>query len=200
MIQAVGGKAVRGRKRLKGPGETEGQRFEKLLAGELDAIRDGLATELPEVDWSPMPLFGRVAALASLYKGFCDATLTAFGVTHSERFVLGVLRSRQAETPSELARITHQTRAGMTRTLDRLESRGLVERVSHPDDRRKVRMMLTDKGLPLTDAVLRAEITAQQRMLEDLGEPSLTRISASLDELMGRLVTNIYHAKVIDDA
>ena len=185
---------------MRGLGETEGRRFEKLLAGELDAIRDGLAAEVPEVDWSPMPLFGRVAALASLYKGFCDATLTAFGVTHSERFVLGVLRSRQAETPSELARITHQTRAGMTRTLDRLESRGLVERVSHPDDRRKVRMVLTDKGLPLTDAVLRAEIAAQQRMLEDLGEPSLARISASLDELMGRLVTNIYHAKVIDDA
>ena len=181
---------------MKGPGETEGRRFEKLLAGELDAIRNGLAAEVPEVDWGPMPLFGRVAALASLYKGFCDATLTAFGVTHSERFVLGVLRSRQAETPSELARITHQTRAGMTRTLDRLESRGLVERVSHPDDRRKVRMVLTDKGLPLTDAVLRAEIAAQHRTLENLGEPFLTRISASLDELIGRLVTNIEHTEI----
>jgi DNA-binding MarR family transcriptional regulator len=185
---------------LKGPGETEGRRFEKLLAGELDAIRDGLAAEVPGVDWSPMPLFGRVAALAALYKGFCDATLTAFGVTHSERFVLGVLRSRQAETPSKLARITHQTRAGMTRTLDRLESRGLVERVSHPDDRRKVRMVLTDKGLPLTDAVLRAEIAAQHRMLEDLGEQSSTRISASLDELIGRLVTTIEHTEIETEA
>jgi len=41
-------------------------------------------------------------------------------------------------------------------------------------------MVLTDEGRLLADAVLRAEIAVQHRMLEDLGERSLTRISASI--------------------
>ena len=60
----------------------------------------------------------------------------------------------------------------------------------------KIRMVLTEKGLPVTDTVLRAEITAQQRMLENLGERSLKRISASLDELIGQLVTSTNHTDV----
>ena len=57
-------------------------------------------------------------------------------------------------------------------------------------------MVLTDTGLPLADAVLRAEIAGQRRILEDLGEPFLKRISASLDELIGRLVTTLEHPEI----
>jgi DNA-binding MarR family transcriptional regulator len=163
------------------------RRFARDLGRELEAIREGIAAELPGIDWSPMPLFGRVAALACLYRLFCERTLAEFGVTNVEQAVLGILRGKTAETPGDLARLTHQTPAGMTRTLDRLERRGLVERRPHPTDRRKIRLMLTDDGLRVAEAVLRAEVETQHSLLEGLDEPSLTRIGRVLDELIDRL-------------
>jgi len=75
----------------------------------------------------------------------------------------------------------------MTRTLDRLELRGFVERRSHPTDRRKIRVVLTDDGLGVAEAMLRAEVETQHELLEGLDEPSLKRISRALDELIARL-------------
>lgn len=163
------------------------RRFALDLGRELEAIRAGVAVELPGIDWSPMPLFGRVAALAKLYRLFWEKTIAEFGVTHAEQQVLGILRGKTAETPGELARITHQTPAGMTRTLDRLEVQGLVERGSHPTDRRKIRVMLTEEGSGVAEAMLRAEVETQHSLLEGLDEPSLARISRALDELIARL-------------
>jgi DNA-binding MarR family transcriptional regulator len=163
------------------------RRFALDLGRELEAIRAGIATELPGVDWSPMPLLGRVAALAGLYRLYCETTLAEFGVTNAEQAVLGILRSKTAETPGELARFTHQTPAGMTRTIDRLELRGLVERLSHPTDRRKIRVMLTEEGSGVAEAMLRAEVETQHSLLEGLDDPALTRISGALDELLARL-------------
>jgi DNA-binding MarR family transcriptional regulator len=163
------------------------RRFALDLGRELEAIRAGIAAELPGIDWSPMTLFGRLATLASLYRLYCETTLAEFGVTNVEQAVLGILRSKTAETPGELARFTHQTPAGMTRTVDRLELRGLVERRSHPSDRRKVRVMLTEEGSGVAEAMLRTEVETQHSLLEGLDEPSLTRISRALDELLARL-------------
>jgi DNA-binding MarR family transcriptional regulator len=162
-------------------------RFAEELGRELEAIRSGIAAELPGIDWSPMPLFGRVAALAKLYRLFWERTIGEFGLTHAEQQVLGILRSKSAETPGELARITHLTPAGMTRTLDRLEVQGLVERGSHPTDRRKIRVILTEAGAGVAEAMLQAEVETQHSLLEGLDEPSLTRISRALDELLTRL-------------
>jgi len=163
------------------------RRFADDLGRELEAIRAGVAAELPGIDWSPMPFFGRVAALASLYRLYCETTLAELGVMNVEQAVLGILRSKTAETPGELARFAHQTPAGMTRTLDRLELRGFVERRSHPTDRRKIRVVLTDDGLGVAEAMLRAEVETQHELLEGLDEPSLKRISRALDELIARL-------------
>lgn len=161
--------------------------FALNLGRELEAIRTGVEGELPSIDCSPMPLFGRVAALACLYRLSCEGTLAEFGVTNMEQAVLGILRGKTAESPGELARLTHQTPAGMTRTLDRLERRGLVERRSHPTDRRKIRVMLTDDGVGVADATVRALIETQHSLLEGLDDPSLTRIAGALDELIARL-------------
>jgi len=163
------------------------RRFVEELNRDLDAFRDGTAQELPGFDWSPLPLLGRVAALAGLYRHFNQQILWEFGLTGVEEQVLGILRSREADTPGELARFTHQTPAGMTRTLDRLEARGLVERGPHPTDRRRIRVALTVEGCDFAERKLEVQIEALHALLAGLDKKALAQIITVLDELLARL-------------
>lgn len=52
----------------------------------------------------------------------------------------------KADTAAELARILDVDTGAMTRTLDRLESKDLLRRVRCQEDRRVVRLELTDAG------------------------------------------------------
>ena len=47
---------------------------------------------------------------------------------------------------SDLARAVSLTKAGLTAFVDRLEKRGLLERVNDPADRRVIRIKLTEEG------------------------------------------------------
>jgi DNA-binding MarR family transcriptional regulator len=73
-------------------------------------------------------------------------------------------------SPSELARYFNVSTAASTGIVDRLEQRGHVERQSHPTDRRRTEVHLTDSG--------RAELDAQIQPLVD----ALTTLDAELSD------------------
>jgi DNA-binding MarR family transcriptional regulator len=56
---------------------------------------------------------------------------------------------RQESSPSQLMTLLGTDTAGMTKLLDRLESKGLIHRRRHPDDRRAIIIELTDHGQAL---------------------------------------------------
>lgn len=60
--------------------------------------------------------------------------------------VLAFLARAGESTPGALADFEHVSPPVMTRSLSRLEHAGLVARAAHPDDRRQVRVTLTDEG------------------------------------------------------
>ncbi|MBW2268610.1 MAG: MarR family transcriptional regulator [Deltaproteobacteria bacterium] len=161
--------------------------FAAELGEQLEALRESVARELPGVDWSPMVLFGQVAALANLLHAFYQRLLADMELTRSEQAVLGILRGGIADAPGDLARITQQTAAGMTRTVDRLEARGLVTRRAHPSDRRKLRVVLSEEGVALAEAMLRAEVAAQHELLAGLDAKQRAGLAAALETLVDRL-------------
>ncbi len=52
----------------------------------------------------------------------------------------------RADTPAELARLTGMDTGAMTRALDRLEAKGLLRRTRSQEDRRVVKIELTELG------------------------------------------------------
>ena len=78
-----------------------------------------------------------------------DAALLDCGITHAQGGVLLMLASGRYTTAAELVRDTYTDAASMTRMLDRLQKRGLIERVPHADDRRQVRLHLSADGRAL---------------------------------------------------
>ena len=70
------------------------------------------------------------------------------GMNLSQVDVLATLaRSEAGLNCSEIAEATLITKGGITGILDRLEARGLVQRIPSRDDRRSIRIQLTEKGV-----------------------------------------------------
>jgi DNA-binding MarR family transcriptional regulator len=105
-----------------------------------------------------------------------DAHLRHVSSTHGipvrgDYEVLAALRrvSPDGLTPRALAERTMLTTAGMTGRLDRLESEGLVERQTHPSDRRSLIVTITHGGRDRYESVFEASRAAiTEGLLGDL--------------------------------
>lgn len=79
--------------------------------------------------------------------------------------VLLMLWQEDERTPGELANLTVKDQTTMTRLLDGMVRKGLVTRSPDKDDRRRVRVSLTEKGanMQATLVPLAAEMIAQSQ-------------------------------------
>ena len=77
------------------------------------------------------------------------------GLERSEFSVLAsLLLADGGQSPTELSRTVVQTTSGMTKTVNRLEGRGLVDRRQAADDARRVDVVLTADGRELARVLL----------------------------------------------
>jgi DNA-binding MarR family transcriptional regulator len=89
-------------------------------------------------------------------------------------------------TQSELAMLTAQHPAGVSRLLDELEKQGYVSRRRDPVDRRRVHVLLSARGMRRFEARLPDVIEAVDQALRPLSE-SERRL---LRDLLRKVVTN----------
>jgi DNA-binding MarR family transcriptional regulator len=76
-------------------------------------------------------------------------TMAELGITSQQASVLFMVASGKCVLAAELAREYGIDASAVTRLVDRLEKRGLLERVRSSEDRRAVRLALTPEGLAL---------------------------------------------------
>jgi DNA-binding MarR family transcriptional regulator len=82
-----------------------------------------------------------------------DKRLEPHGLTHAQWGPLFLMRKSGSATVAELARELQMDPGAMTRLLDRLEAKGLCQRVRSTDDRRVVNLALTAEGRAAADKV-----------------------------------------------
>ena len=147
--------------------------------------------ERPDLDPSPQAVIGRLHRVALRLTERLVAVYRDFGLSEGEFDVLATLRRAGApyERPAgELADHTLVTTGGLTKRVDRLEARGLVERRTEASDARKRLVRLTPQGTELIDRAIAAHLDNEHRILDELGatdaatlEPILTRWLRILD-------------------
>jgi DNA-binding MarR family transcriptional regulator len=109
--------------------------------------------------------------------------LVRLGISMTHFHVLTLLRHHDAMPMGKLAEILDASMSSATGIIDRMEEKGLVERVRVPDDRRIVLVRPTQAGLDLVDDV---ELVKSEVMIDALAslEPAqldrLTTASADL--------------------
>lgn len=75
-----------------------------------------------------------------------DAALRPLDITGQQMGILLSLTQGAASTPLEISKLLEIDTGLMTRMLDKLESKGMVQRQRSEADRRVVNLILTDKG------------------------------------------------------
>ena len=92
-----------------------------------------------------------------------------------------------ATSPGELARLWQVTPAVITGVIDRLERRDLVRREPDPDDRRRLRLALTEPGLAASALVERALTEELAAQLGKASPQELAELGRALDLLQRTL-------------
>ena len=93
-------------------------------------------------------LLGRAAILKVK---IIDTHMEPHGITAAQFKVLIIMAQFGVDTPAELCRHLSLDSGSMTRMLDRLEQKGLLDRKRSALDRRQVQLVLTDDGQRLAD-------------------------------------------------
>ncbi len=85
--------------------------------------------------------------------------------------------------PSTLAEKVGVKRATMTGLLDGLERKGLVKRLAHPEDRRKVSIRLTDTGRQILDEMLPNYYSRIAKLMVNLTEKERHKLISLLGKV-----------------
>jgi DNA-binding MarR family transcriptional regulator len=152
----------------------------------VDVLARGWKREYPQLDFSSLRPFVRLARLGALIEGIQNDVLEPFELTSSDYGALTALRNvgrPYALSPSQLHGQLRRSSGGMTKILKRLEESNLVERESDTEDGRKIRVTLTPRGLALHDRVFRAFTAASNRLLTKLTDQQKTEIDRALAQL-----------------
>nr|WP_281400968.1 MarR family transcriptional regulator [Amycolatopsis umgeniensis] len=95
-------------------------------------------------------------------------------------------RSGEADglTPGALLKAAMVTSGAITNRIDRMETKGLVERVRDSDDRRSVKIRLTAKGREVVDEVFVLHLENEARLLPDLAPAQWAELISGLRLLL----------------
>lgn len=157
------------------------------MRDEVDDILDQWRRERPDLDPSPMGVIGRLSRLTAVLTRELEANFARHGLTRADFDVLATLR--RAGAPHTLTagglQATMMISSGTTtHRVDRLAARGLVARDPDPDDRRGVRVRLTEAGRALVDEVLPTHVALEHALLAALSADRRAALADLLRELL----------------
>lgn len=118
--------------------------------------------------------------------GFQTAVLKPQDLSPEQYNVLRILRGQQGK-PVTIVAIQERmlnTMSNASRLVDKLKAKGLVEREECPENRRKVDVLITDKGLQLLE-LLEPQLDTFNKKAVHLDEAELVLLNGLLDKLRG---------------
>lgn len=136
---------------------------------EVDRLVSAWQHERPDLDVAPLHILSRISRLARHLDIARREAFAAHDLETGEFDVLASLRrsgNPYVLSPSVLLAQTLVTSGTMTNRIDRLETKGLVERMPDPSDGRGVLVKLTSAGKKAVDLALN-DLLERERLLLD---------------------------------
>ncbi len=152
-----------------------------------------LAPEYSSLDTSSVMLFYLFLRVGSDMLTAFETYLADHGVSQGRFIVLLLLLRSQVRNngsglgPSELARQAGVTRATMTGLMDGLQRDGLIDRLDHRGDRRKVIARLTPKGRESLNAIFPDYYSRIAELMNDLEDEEREKLSALLHKVKNKV-------------
>lgn len=128
----------------------------------------------------------QLAHLMTMMRREVELRMAAHGLTDAQWKPLWALKCGRAGNAIEMAREMGIDAGAITRLLDRLEAKGLVERVRSENDRRVVHLRLTAAGETVAAHIPHVLASVNNDFLEGFSEAEWKQ----LRKLIGRMATN----------
>ncbi|MFJ2832694.1 MarR family winged helix-turn-helix transcriptional regulator [Streptomyces sp. NPDC087263] len=156
-------------------------------------VRGQWAAHNPGLDTSPMELIALLKRITALLDRAVEPLYEGAPLTAPEVDMLIPLR--HATEPAIARRLAQQmglSRAGVSKTLARLEKRGFIQRTPNPADRRTALVTITPTGEKAVDSLFPRQLAAEVELLAGLGEDrdwvmgALERLAGVMEGHLGR--------------
>jgi MarR family transcriptional regulator for hemolysin len=122
-----------------------------------------------------------VSDVARLIRTRADARARAHGMTRAQWMILVRLEQQPGMSQNELAALIEVEPITVGRLVDRLESRGFVERRPDASDRRIWRLHLTQAATPMLEEIAKARMELNAMLVAAIPQKTL---DATLDCLL----------------
>ena len=150
----------------------------------------GWSKLLPDQDMLSFEVIQRLIWSGRLADRILEKAAVVSGLRrHGDFEVLSLLRRNEPIllTPVEVAQQLLSSQSGMTGKLDRLEEQSLIRREPDPDDRRAIRLRVTESGRTLIDEAFTTSLRTYESMLDELTPAQVKGLGVLLKELLERL-------------
>jgi DNA-binding MarR family transcriptional regulator len=137
-----------------------------------------------------MGIIGRLMALSRLSDLGAEQVMRPHGLSTHEFDVLAVLRlcgTPFRQPVGDLCAHSLLSSGAMTNRIDRLEQKGLVERLPNPEDRRGVLVALTESGCALIDKVVAERLDGARQRTSVLSKKDQEQLKTLLARLLAAL-------------
>ena len=169
------------------------------ITDEVDGIIASWSAARPDLDFGPLTVFSRLTRIAKHLDRARSQAFERSGLASWEFDVLAVLRRNGApfrQSPKVLVQQTMVSSGTMTNRIDRLVNRGLVRRLTDPNDGRGVLVEMTPLGQTLVDAAMTRLTDAEERLLGTLTRTERERLAA----LLRKLALSVHRFEPVSDA
>jgi DNA-binding MarR family transcriptional regulator len=112
-----------------------------------------------------------------------ESRMAAHGLTDAQWKPLWMLKTGRAATANELAREMLVDAGAITRMLDRLETKALIERVRSETDRRVVHLRLTAAGEAVVEHVPHVLAAVNNDFLQGFNEKEFQQLRGFIDRM-----------------
>lgn len=139
------------------------------------------------LDYLVEGIVDRISGIGKRITRNMERVLAEQGISYPDWQVVAHLRNRHTEhcsTPGELSKHLDLSSGATTSRIDRLEQQGLVRRGPDPDDRRAVRVELTEAGNEAYERAVSIAARREQFFASALTHPEQEQLTALLRKLM----------------
>jgi DNA-binding MarR family transcriptional regulator len=113
------------------------------------------------------------------------------GISMTHLHILWLLEHHGDLTMGRLAELVDVSLSNASGLIDRMEERGLVERIRVPDDRRVVLVRVSPEGARIRDEIEAIKLDQMRSILGKLDAKQLTRLLGAIGDLRGAVAPEI---------
>jgi DNA-binding MarR family transcriptional regulator len=117
----------------------------------------------------------------------CEPLLAEHGFTFTQWVALMHLRDGLATNPRDICSLLRHDSGAVTRVIDQLEERGLVQRQRSLEDRREVDLHLTPVGASTVESLVPPMVDRMNSALRDFSSEEVAELTRLLVKLVATL-------------